>query len=546
MLDTALKVGVKEVAQRVASATGGEVIEKSFSKAAKATPTPKPKASVWSNNGLSRHGEYKRNIRTKEAKQWVEELDPYDVNNIEDWRLLEPDAVERYFELIQNATNATKDGSPYANELWQEVNGATFTLDKTLADLRSRAGEVHMDPEDDFISNVADDTFNRDLEIEKANRVSAASQAGDSSDVTVGRSEADQTKSYGGKRPQQAQAAGQVPTEISREQWGALADEPFDPGGKTGNVPFRQQHHELIKGYFAPFIRRMRELGSEADTINLAYMADSYGFGLGDYLVAMKMMDRIPHLEGHEDLIRAGLQPDAKLNPEFGRWNMATEKARIGKIDNVAELTKEFRKAIEEVGVPMRQQMDLWQDSWEMIPIDARIKLIQLHTARGKFAKGSKGYKEANKPYKLLKDELVKQLKAKKKELELNEKQLKEFQSDEQVRRAMDAASPEDWTPQQRAIVASASSEVLGSSPELADFARRLKESKPGKPAPVTQVVHKIDMSDFIKRMEQMEIDKERARQAIRDRAKMVDVTPREPEPEGQTIDLNDLLNDRL
>ena len=104
MLDTALKVGVKEVAQRVASATGGEVIEKSFSKAAKATPTPKPKASVWSNNGLSRHGEYKRNIRTKEAKQWVEELDPYDVNNIEDWRLLEPDAVERYFELIQNAT----------------------------------------------------------------------------------------------------------------------------------------------------------------------------------------------------------------------------------------------------------------------------------------------------------------------------------------------------------------------------------------------------------------------------------------------------------
>ena len=104
----------------------------------------------------------------------------------------------------------------------------------------------------------------------------------------------------------------------------------------------------------------------------------------------------------------------------------------------------------------------------------------------------------------------------------MNEKLLKEFQSNEQVRRAMDAASPEDWTPQQRAIEATA------------------------KPAPVTQVVHKIDMSDFIKRMEQMEIDKERARQAIRDRAKMVDVTPREPEPEGQTIDLNDLLNDRL
>ena len=522
MLDTAVKVGVKEVAQRGASLLGGEVIEKSFSKAAKATPTPKPKASVWSNNGLSRHGEYKRNIRTKEAKQWVEEIDPYDVNNIEDWRLLEPDAVERYFELIQNATNATKDGSPYANELWQEVNGATFTLDKTLADLRARAGEVHMDPEDDFISNIADDTFNRDLEIEKANRVSAASQAGDSSDVTVGRSGADQTKSYGGKRPQQAQAAGQVPTEISREQWGVLADEPFDPGGKTGNVPFRQQHHELIKGYFAPFIRRMRELGSEADTINLAYMADSYGFGLGDYLVAMKMMDRIPHLEGHEDLIRAGVQPDAKLNPEFGRWNMATEKTRIANINDVAELTKEFRKAIKEVGVPIRQQMDLWQDSWEMIPIDARIKLIQLHTARGKFAKGSKGYKEANKPYKLLKDELVKQLKAKKKELELNEKQLKEFQSDEQVRRAMDAASPEDWTPQQRAIEATA------------------------KPAPVTQVVHKIDMSDFIKRMEKMEIEQEQARQAIRDKANMVDVTPRPPEPEGPTIDLNDLLNDRL
>ena len=265
-----------EGAQRLFSSVAEEGVQKSFGQAAKAAPIPEPKASVWSNNGLFRHAEYKRNIKTKDAKQWVEEIDPYDVNNIEDWRLLEPDAVERYFELIQNATNATKDGSPYANELWQEVNGATFTLDKTLADLRARAGEVHMDPEDDFISNIADDTFNRDLEIEKANRVSAANQAGDSSDVTVGRSEADQTKSYGGKRPQQAQAAGQVPTEISREQWGVLADEPFDPGGKKGNVPFRQQHHELIKGYFAPFIRRMRELGSEADTINLAYMADSY------------------------------------------------------------------------------------------------------------------------------------------------------------------------------------------------------------------------------------------------------------------------------
>ena len=97
---------------------------------------------------------------------------------------------------------------------------------------------------------------------------------------------------------------------------------------------------------------------------------------------------------------------------------------------------------------------------------------------------------------------------------------IKEFQSDEQVRRAMDAASPEDWTPQQRAIVASASSDVLGASPELAEFSRRLRESKPGKPAPVTQVVHKLDMSDFIKRMEQMEIDKERGFQAIRDASK--------------------------
>ena len=534
MLDTAIKVGVKEVAQRGASLFGGEVIE-SFStaaaKAAKTTPTPKKVKPNFQNNGLFKHTEYKKNIRTQEAKQWVSDLPVEDVHSLEELRRLEPTQLERYYELVQNASDASADNSPYANELWTEVNGATFNLKGVLDELHARQQNFTVDDDLNYVKDLSPEQVSKGVEGEVVNRIAAQSktkgEGGVSAAATAGTAESG-VKSFGRK--------GFEEGEVSEFAMTALGD------GVNTKIPNREQHHELIKAYFAPFIKKARELGSELEVVNLAYMADDYGFGLGDYLAAMKMMDRIPHSMGHKELLESGVQPGTI----FRDWTLAGERTRIEQITDINVLTREFKKAIQEVGVPMRTQMNLWQDAWEMIPIDARVKLIQLHNARGDFPKGSKGYKEADKPYQALKKELTERLKAKKKEIELNEKQLKEFQSNEQVRRAMDATSPEDWTPQQRAIVASASGEVLGSNPELADFARRLREFKPGQPAPVTQVKHKIDMSDFIKRMEQMEVEQELARQEIRDKAKMVDVTPREPEPEGPTIDLNDLLNDRL
>lgn len=520
-----------EGAQRLFSSVAEEGVQKSFGQAAKATPTPKPKASAWSNNGLFKHTEYKRNIRTKEAKQWVSDLAVEDVHSLEELRRLEPTQLERYYELVQNASDASADNSPYANELWTEVNGATFNLKGVLDELHARQQNFNIDDDLNYVGNLSDEQVSKGVEGEVVNRIAAQSktkgEGGVSAAATAGTAESG-VKSFGRK--------GFEEGEVSEFAMTALGD------GVNTKIPNREQHHELIKAYFAPFIKKARELGSELEVVNLAYMADAYGFGLGDYLAAMKMMDRIPHSIGHKELLESGTQPGTI----FRDWTLAGERARVEQITDINVLTREFKKAIEEVGVPMRTQMNLWQDSWEMIPIDARVKLIQLHNARGDFPKGSKGYKEADKPYQVLKKELTERLKAKKKEIELNEKQLKEFQSNEQVRRAMDAASPEDWTPQQRAIVASASGEVLGANPELADFARRLRESKPGKPAPVTQVVHKIDMSDFIKRMEQMEVEQELARQKTRDEANMIDVTPREPEPEGNTLDLNDLLYDRL
>ena len=133
-------------------------------------------------------------------------------------------------------------------------------------------------------------------------------------------------------------------------------------------------------------------------------MADHYGFGLGDYLAAMKMMDRIPHSVGHKELITKEIQPATV----FKDWTLSGEQERILKIDNIADLTREFRNAIEQVGEPMRKEMNQWQDAWERIPPEDRLKLIQLRIARKQAgAPKSPAYKEADETYQAFKQELV-------------------------------------------------------------------------------------------------------------------------------------------
>lgn len=382
-----IRHGGKELLQRGAAALGGEAAEATWEEV-----TQKTAQSAWSPNALTRHSSYKQNIKSKGAKQFVEDLDPFDVNNLEELELLDPPAAARYYNLIQQAEYASMDKMGIAGDLWQQVNEETIGLGRHLEDLRAKARETHFNPEDDFISGLDEGEIDQALKVETANRIAAGERTGTSGTHVSSRTTAGTAdpgpKSYGSTQ----RAAPYQEPEIS------------GPLGAIEGMPNREQHHELIKAYFEPFIKKARELGSELDVINLAYMADAYGYGLGDYLAAMKMMDRIPHSVGHQDLLYKEIQPGTI----FKEWTLAGEQDRILKIDNIADLTREFRNAIEQVGEPMRKEMDQWQDAWERIPSEDRLKLIQLRLARKKAGKPkSPEYKEANEIYKDFKQQLI-------------------------------------------------------------------------------------------------------------------------------------------
>ena len=174
-------------------------------------------------------------------------------------------------------------------------------------------------------------------------------------------------------------------------------------GFPEATINKKQQHHELIKALFSEFIKRGRELGTEMDVSNLGFLAKDEDFDLGDKLKAMFFADKIPHDSAHRWAIDEGIQPDAT-----GMRSLDNEIEAIRNIDNIDDLTREFKEAIEEIGKPMRDEMKAFQDAWDAIPVEDRLELIRLRMVReasGK--KGSKAYKEAHKVYKAFKDELM-------------------------------------------------------------------------------------------------------------------------------------------
>lgn len=159
-LEQLVRHGAPELLKRGAAMLGGEAAEGTWkevtSNVAKATappPPPVPSTPTWSPNALTRHSSYKQNIKSKGAKQWVEDLDPFDVNNLEELELLDS-AAARYYNLVQQAEYASKDNMGIAGDLWQQVNEETIGLGRHLEDLRAKAHEVHMNPEDDFVSGL--------------------------------------------------------------------------------------------------------------------------------------------------------------------------------------------------------------------------------------------------------------------------------------------------------------------------------------------------------------------------------------------------------
>ena len=165
---------------------------------------------------------------------------------------------------------------------------------------------------------------------------------------------------------------------------------PKELGGPKGSlteikgVPNKQFHHIFIKDLSAEYVERARSLVREGkalpeDVIDLDRITKKYGFGLGDYRSAGDYIDKIPHNEGHDLLIRKGIQPDAKgTGPD-----LMTEKSRISKYNNIKELKKDFELAVKEIAVPMREEMLDFQESWDKITPKDRSRLIELRLERG-------------------------------------------------------------------------------------------------------------------------------------------------------------------
>ena len=210
-----------------------------------------------------------------------------------------------------------------------------------------------------------------------------------------------------------------------------IAHVPKELGSATGltkieGIPHKQIHHELMKDYYAEYVAKARQLVKEgkatkADVINLGFIAKKYGFGLGDNKSAAAFIDKIPHDEGHELMKRMGIQPvDSKrvsgrltkdTDVKYPGAELTTEKKRISKIDNIDELTQDFEGGIKDIGVPMRDEINSFQDAWDRIDTADRMKLFELRwkrdaVARSVTTKTDPKYLKVEKQYKKFKEKL--------------------------------------------------------------------------------------------------------------------------------------------
>ena len=185
-----------------------------------------------------------------------------------------------------------------------------------------------------------------------------------------------------------------IPTEHGEQGQKGLIE-----GFPEATINRKQQHHELMKALFSAFIQRGKELGTEMDVANLGFLAKDQDFDLGDKLKAMFFADKIPHDEMHRFAISEDIQPTG--------IGLEKEIEYIRSIDNIDDLTREFNQAIEEIGIPMRDEMKAFQDAWDAIPVEDRLELIRLRMVRGAAGKPkSKAWKEADEIYQAFKSEL--------------------------------------------------------------------------------------------------------------------------------------------
>ncbi len=231
--------------------------------------------------------------------------------------------------------------------------------------------------------NGGNGTAKRLLEIENANAERALNQRNlqHPSDSTISSITSDPTdKLVYGKSTKKIKAT------IPKELGGKL-----DTLTQIKGVPNKEFHHVFMKDLSAEYAEKARELvrqgkATPEDVIMLDRIAKKYGFGLGDYKSAGIYADRIPHSAGHKKAIELGIQP----SPAGPGPDLDTTKLKIKQTSDIKELFKSFEDSIKEIAIPMKDEIEGFQEAWDRIDVSDRFKLIELRLERKALRKSSK------------------------------------------------------------------------------------------------------------------------------------------------------------
>tara|TARA_Y100001963_G_scaffold146910_1_gene222512 strand:+ start:472 stop:2061 length:1590 start_codon:yes stop_codon:yes gene_type:complete len=182
-----------------------------------------------------------------------------------------------------------------------------------------------------------------------------------------------------------AQIPGQIKKWLKKASQKAKAGIPFevgDPeydklgefiGSSIKGMTFQELHHELMKSVYSAYVDTAMKLvqagkGTKMDVINLNHMANSYGFGMGDF--GVEAYPRLSHSWSHNELIKEGVQKSGQA--------LKDQVQDITKLPDMQTLTQDFKRSLEELAVPMRRKMDLGKRAYMQLPEADRIKVIQL------------------------------------------------------------------------------------------------------------------------------------------------------------------------
>ena len=182
---------------------------------------------------------------------------------------------------------------------------------------------------------------------------------------------------------------GQVKKWLKKASQKAKAGIPFeegDPifdemgeflGSSIENMTFQELHHELMKAVYSAYVDTAMNLvksgaGNKMDVLNLNHMADSYGFGMGDF--GVEAYPRISHSWAHTELIKEGVQKSGDA--------LKAQVKGITELPNMQTLTEDFKRSLEELAIPMRRKMDLGKRAYFQLPEIDRLKVHQLKSAK--------------------------------------------------------------------------------------------------------------------------------------------------------------------